>query len=73
MAEFEALPGPGQVPHDSNRMVVLPRADGVVFVADSLRAQTLTNAESFRNLADHAARAGLDEEAFVAGASGSPR
>lgn len=53
---------PGQVQHDATRKAVLSRADGVVFVADSQRAQQLNNAASFENLADNAARVGLDFE-----------
>lgn len=51
---------PGQVAHDGTRKAVLSRADGVVFVADSARTQETNNAESFDNLADNAARVGLD-------------
>jgi signal recognition particle receptor subunit beta len=51
---------PGQVAHDGTRKAVLSRADGVVFVADSQVTQEINNAESFRNLADNAARVGLD-------------
>jgi signal recognition particle receptor subunit beta len=51
---------PGQVAHDSTRKAVLSRADGVVFVADSQRSQGVNNSESFENLADNAARVGLD-------------
>ncbi len=51
---------PGQVQHDSTRKAVLSRADGVVFVADSQSNQTINNGESFQNLADNAARVGLD-------------
>jgi signal recognition particle receptor subunit beta len=53
---------PGQVQHDGTRKAVLSRADGVVFVADSQRAEAANNAESFQNLADNAARVGLDFE-----------
>ncbi len=53
---------PGQVAHDSTRKAVLSRADGVVFVADSQRTQSVNNAESFENLADNVARVGLDFE-----------
>ena len=53
---------PGQVAHDSTRKAVLSRADGVVFVADSQKNQSINNAESFENLADNAARVGLDFE-----------
>ena len=51
---------PGQVAHDGTRKAVLSRADGVVFVADSQRTQGVNNAEAFQNLADNAARVGLD-------------
>lgn len=51
---------PGQVAHDSTRKAVLSRADGIVFVADSQRTQSINNAESFENLADNAARVGLN-------------
>lgn len=53
---------PGQVAHDSTRKAVLSRADGVVFVADSQRTQAHNNAASFENLAENAARVGLDFE-----------
>jgi hypothetical protein len=51
---------PGQVAHDGTRKAVLSRADGVVFVADSQRNQTVNNGESFENLARNAAKVGLD-------------
>jgi signal recognition particle receptor subunit beta len=51
---------PGQVAHDGTRKAVLSRADGVVFVADSQLTQQVNNGESFQNLADNAARVGLD-------------
>jgi len=51
---------PGQVQHDATRKAVLSRADGVVFVADSQRDQSINNGESFQNLAENAARVGLD-------------
>lgn len=51
---------PGQVQHDSTRKAVLSRADGVVFVADSQNNQSINNGESFQNLAENAARVGLD-------------
>lgn len=53
---------PGQTAHDGTRKAVLSRADGVVFVADSQVTQEINNAESFRNLAENAARVGLDFE-----------
>lgn len=51
---------PGQVQHDSTRKAVLSRADGIVFVADSQVDQSINNGESFQNLAENAARVGLD-------------
>lgn len=53
---------PGQVQHDSTRKAVLSRADGVIFVADSQSSQTINNGESFQNLAENAARVGLNFE-----------
>jgi len=53
---------PGQVAHDSTRKAVLSRADGIVFVADSQRNQSINNAESFENLADNVNRVGLNIE-----------
>ncbi len=53
---------PGQVQHDSTRKAVLSRADGVVFVADSQRTQSVNNGEAFENLAANAARVGLEFE-----------
>ncbi|MEW5757360.1 MAG: GTPase domain-containing protein [Pseudomonadota bacterium] len=62
LIKFKLYTVPGQVAHDSTRKAVLSRADGVVFVADSQLAQGLNNAEAFENLADNAARVGLDFE-----------
>jgi hypothetical protein len=53
---------PGQVAHDGTRKAVLSRADGVVFVADSDRAQETNNAESFQSMSDNCRRVGLDFE-----------
>lgn len=60
LIKFKLFTVPGQVAHDSTRKAVLSRADGVVFVADSQRGQSLNNTESFQNLADNVARIGLD-------------
>jgi signal recognition particle receptor subunit beta len=62
MVRFKLFTVPGQVAHDSTRKAVLSRADGVVFVADSQRNQSVNNAESFENLAANAACVGLDFE-----------
>ena len=51
---------PGQVAHDATRKAVLSRADGVVFVADSQRSQSINNAEAFQNLEENLQRVGLD-------------
>jgi signal recognition particle receptor subunit beta len=62
LVKFKLYTVPGQVQHDSTRKAVLSRADGVVFVADSQRSQSVNNGESFENLAANAARVGLDFE-----------
>jgi signal recognition particle receptor subunit beta len=64
LVKFKLFTVPGQVAHDGTRKAVLSRADGVVFVADSQRNQVLNNAESFENLAENAARVGLDFDAL---------
>ncbi len=64
LLKFKLFTVPGQVAHDGTRKAVLSRADGVVFVADSQRDQGTNNAESFQNLADNAARVGLDFESL---------
>ena len=60
LIKFKLFTVPGQVAHDGTRKAVLSRADGVVFVADSQRSQAVNNGVSFENLADNAARVGLD-------------
>ena len=60
LIKFKLFTVPGQVAHDGTRKAVLSRADGVVFVADSQTNQRINNGESFQNLADNAARVGLD-------------
>lgn len=55
---------PGQVMHDSTRKALLSRADGVVFVADSQKTQSITNAEAFENLLTNARHVGLDLNAI---------
>lgn len=55
---------PGQVAHDATRKAVLSRADGVVFVADSQRSQSVNNAEAFQNLEENVRRVGLDFSAL---------
>ena len=60
LVKFKLFTVPGQVAHDGTRKAVLSRADGVVFVADSQRTQGVNNGEAFQNLADNAARVGLD-------------
>ncbi len=60
LVKFKLYTVPGQVQHDSTRKAVLSRADGVVFVADSQRSQSVNNGAAFENLAANAARVGLD-------------
>jgi signal recognition particle receptor subunit beta len=60
LIKFKLYTVPGQVVHDSTRKAVLSRADGVVFVADSQRTQSINNGESFANLECNAARVGID-------------
>lgn len=62
LIKFKLFTVPGQVQHDSTRKAVLSRADGVAFVADSQRTQSVNNGESFENLAANAGRVGLEFE-----------
>lgn len=60
LVKFKLYTVPGQVVHDSTRKAVLSRADGVVFVADSQRSQSVNNGEAFQNLAENVHRVGLN-------------
>lgn len=60
--KFKLFTVPGQVAHDATRKAVLSRSDGVVFVADSQKTQSVNNYESFENLEKNAKRTGLDFE-----------
>lgn len=60
LIKFKLYTVPGQVVHDSTRKAVLSRADGVVFVADSQRSQSINNGEAFANLEENTARVGID-------------
>jgi len=51
---------PGQVHYDATRKLVLRGADGVVFVADSMRVQREKNIESLENMAINLKEKGLD-------------
>lgn len=62
LLKFRLFTVPGQIAHDGTRKAVLSRADGVVFVADSARAQETNNAESFQSLSENCQRVGLDFE-----------
>ena len=55
---------PGQPVHEATRRVVLRQADGIVFVADSLRSQVATNAAAYRNLVENVTKVGLDPAAL---------
>jgi mutual gliding-motility protein MglA len=57
---FQLYTVPGQVYYDATRKLVLQGADGVVFVADSQRAQARENVESFRNLQVNLLEQGVD-------------
>lgn len=57
---FQLYTVPGQVYYDATRKLVLQGADGVVFVADSQRAQEGENIESFRNLQVNLLEQGVD-------------
>ncbi|HEX8394706.1 MAG TPA: GTPase domain-containing protein [Longimicrobium sp.] len=57
---FQLYTVPGQVYYDATRKLVLQGADGVVFVADSQRAQREENVESFRNLQVNLLEQGVD-------------
>jgi len=53
---------PGQVQYNATRRAVLAGADGVVFVADSQRAQAKSNEGSLANLAENLSANGLDPD-----------
>lgn len=53
---------PGQVQYNATRRAVLAGCDGVVFVADSQRAQARANEESLANLAENLKANGLEPE-----------
>lgn len=53
---------PGQVIHEQTRRIVLQGADACVFVADSQRAATAENNESFRNMRQNLSANGLDPD-----------
>lgn len=50
---------PGQVFYNTTRKLVLKGVDGVVFVADSQRAMSEANVQSFKNLEENLAELGL--------------
>ena len=51
---------PGQVHYDATRKLVLRGADGIVFVADSMRVQREKNIESLENMAINLKEKGLE-------------
>lgn len=51
---------PGQVHYDATRKLVLRGADGIVFVADSMRVQREKNIESLENMAINLKEKGMD-------------
>jgi signal recognition particle receptor subunit beta len=60
LVKFKLYTVPGQVNHDSTRKAVLSRTDGVIFVADSQRNQSVNNGASFENLMANVPLVGLD-------------
>lgn len=60
LIKFRIFTVPGQVAHDGTRKAVLSRTDGIVFVADSDRAQETNNGESFQSMSENCHRVGLD-------------
>ena len=58
--KVKAYTVPGQVCHDATRKMVLQRADGVVFVADSHPDEASANFASFDNLERNLSLVGLD-------------
>jgi mutual gliding-motility protein MglA len=53
---------PGQAQYNATRKSVLMKSDGVVFVADSQKSQTLHNSESFSDLEENIYQVGLKLE-----------
>lgn len=60
LVKFKVFTVPGQVAHDGTRKAVLSRADGVVFVADSQKNQSVNNGASFDNLVANVGMLGMD-------------
>jgi hypothetical protein len=60
LVKFQIFTVPGQVAHDGTRKVVLSRSDGVVFVADSQRNQSINNGASFDSLVANTSTLGPD-------------
>jgi signal recognition particle receptor subunit beta len=60
LVKFKVFTVPGQVVHDGTRKAVLSRADGVVFVADSQKNQSINNGAAFDNLVTNVAALGMD-------------
>ena len=57
---FQLYTVPGQVKYDSTRKLVLKGADGIVFVADSLKIRHEKNILSLKNLAENLKGSGLN-------------
>lgn len=58
--KFKIFTVPGQVLHDGTRKVILSRSDGIIFVADSQRTQSVNNGVSFENMMGNATILGMD-------------
>lgn len=53
---------PGQVMHNSTRRIVLSGADGVVFVADSQRAEARANNDAWKGMMENLGQNGINAE-----------
>ncbi len=53
---------PGQIMHTSTRRIVLSGADGVVFIADSQRAEAQNNNDAWRSMMDNLRQNGITPE-----------
>jgi mutual gliding-motility protein MglA len=53
---------PGQIMHTSTRRIVLSGADGVVFIADSQRAEAKSNTDAWRSMMENLRENGINPE-----------
>lgn len=55
---------PGQVMHNSTRRIVLSGADGVLFIADSQKAEAKANNDAWRGMVENLKENGIDPDAI---------